>query len=748
MLDYLLPQGVKQHGEYCVGSVCGEAGDSLRVRLQGHKKGIWCDFSNEHHKGDIVDLWCQVKGIRLPEACKQIREYLGLPNPFKARKSYKRPEFPPYEPEPNAVSEYLIHQRLIRPETLNLFGVSWDDRHYILPSYKGEELIHWKKISIHRPQGKKIVSSSAQTEPILFGWQAIENLDIRHILICEGELDAMSFAEYGIPCLSVPFGGGGGRKQSWLDSEMESLSYFDTIYLVMDVDGEGFESAREIVSRLGQHRCKVVELPLKDCNDCLREGVSKEAIVESIQQARSLPPEWLTSKQQIQTNIPHNTLLEQYVLSWLLNNHDDPHLIFSHIGPEDFYWPSHRVIFEVALELNNDGQSLGIANIISKLTQRQVFGELIAQGHLDDLRLIVPDDNIVAVCEAIRGLTTRRQLVGAGEMIQRIALTDTNSLEAVSKAQEQIIRVVNREIRQNNLVTTAVAVEEAMTQIKDAMAHPGELRGVPSGFKKLDWYTSGFDKCQMVTVAARPSMGKTAFALNMAHHVSVELGQPVIIFSMEMSRTQLMRRLLAIEAEVDCKKLKTGQLNGEELAKIQAAYAKLQVAPIFIDDSVGMTPTRIRLACENAMMRGFGKMSLIMIDYMGLMNPDTERKQDNTNDRVTAISHGIKAIAKSLETPVINLSQLSRAVDLRQDKRPMLSDLRDSGSIEQDSDMVMFLYRDEYYHRENSKKKGIAEVILAKQRDGDTGTIDLVWDHKCTKFRNIVMHYRDELPPL
>lgn len=747
VLDYLLPQGVKRYDEYCVGSVNGEPGDSLRVNMRGSKRGVWCDFSNESDKGDMVDLWKAVTGTGIQDACNDIRQFLGIQDDFKPRqKKFQRPEFPPYIPEPNEVLKYLTDSRKLSTATLNSFGVQWDKSAYILPSYRNDELIHWKRIGIHRPQGKKQVQVSEKTEPVLFGWQAVDR-EQRHILICEGEVDAMSFREYGIIALSVPFGGGSGKKQQWIDNEVDSLSVYDTIYLAMDTDQEGFEAVKEIVSRLGQHRCKVVELPMKDCNDCLREGVEAEVIHQAIRDARSVPAELLRAEKMPTHQPPHNTTLENYVLSWLLNNYEDPHLLFAQLVPEDFFHPSHQAIFSVAKELYQLGQSLGIANITDRLVAKKLMGELVAQGHLDDLRLVIPDGDIVEVCKSVRGFATLRLLEQTGTHISRLAATEGNSLQAVTRAQEHILTIVRREMHEENLISTADAMESVMQGIYEAMENPGGIRGIETGFTKFDHYTGGLEPGNMVCIAARPSMGKTAYALNIAHHVASTSGKSVAIFSLEMQRKELLQRLLSVDSGVDCRKLKDGNISQTELAAIRKSYANLMSLPIFIDDSSSMTPGRMRLICESAVMKGKSELGLVIIDYLQLMTPDSEKKQDSTNDRIQSISKAIKANAKHLDCPIITLAQLSREVERRPNKRPMLSDLRDSGAIEQDSDIVTFLYRDDYYHRD-SKKPGICETIIAKQRSGKTGVFDMIWQSETTRFVNMIDNIREEMPPL
>ncbi len=299
VLDYLLPQGVAQYGEYCVGSVDGEPGDSLKVHLRGRKAGVWCDFANPQHTGDLVELWRLTRNLALPQALKEIKDFLRLPDEprfVKSRqKTYKRPEFPPYESPKQAVLDYLCQERLLTKETLGAFQVGESGGAIYFPFYRDGKVLHWKKLSLKRPNGKKQILTSSGTEPILFGWQALESAypNTRYVVICEGEIDAMTLHQYGIPALSVPFGGGGDKKQQWVDCEYDRLERFEEIYLCMDQDASGKEAVQELVMRLGAERCRVMELPAKDPNECLQGGMTADEVQYYLKTSQTLDPEEL-----------------------------------------------------------------------------------------------------------------------------------------------------------------------------------------------------------------------------------------------------------------------------------------------------------------------------------------------------------------------------------------------------------------------------------------------------------------------
>lgn len=735
VVEHLLPLGKRQKNEYCVGSIAGEAGDSLRIHLTGNNTGVWCDFATGE-KGDIIALWAQSRGIMLGPALDEIRQYLGLPKKERKRKAYRRPQFPPYEREQTEALRYLTNVRKLSEDTLAAYAVEWDDKDIIFPSFKDDELIAWKKLGIYRPEGKKRIMSSPGAEPILFGWQAV-NFESRSLIICEGEIDALSFYEYGFHAtVSLPFGGGRGDKQQWIENEKDTLEQFDTIFLAVDDDYEGYVAAREIVMSLGQHRCKLVTLPFKDCNECLAQGVERVVIEAALQNASTVSIEQLRSMAPSNEPAPpHNTELEQFILSWFLNDNPDRHIIFSNLEETDFYWPAHQMIFRAARDLHKAGQSLGVVNIIDRLVTLKVYGDVVSRGHLDDLRLIIPGMSIPEVCETIRGMKTMRMLQDIGNEIRIITNTENNSTKACSQVQQAIISVTNREAQRGRLITLAEAMAPVVAQIEDNIENPSEIRGTATGFHRIDRLLHGMKNSQLIIAAARPGMGKTAYILNILNHIMLIERKPCVFFSLEMSREEIIYRLLAIYTGITTKQMHSGKLNEKEYNRLLQAQVAMADAPLAIEDASHMTPDKVQLIAERMKIQ-YGSLALVAVDYLQLMDCDDRRRDMQIHERVSKVSSGLKRAAKELQCPLIAAAQLSRQVELRQDKKPMLSDLRDSGNIEADADVVKFLYRDDYYDKK-SEKPGIAEVIIAKQRDGELGNIDLIWDAPCTRFRNV-----------
>ena len=439
VLEYLLPNGVIRNGEFCAGSTGGEAGNSLKVKLSGNKRGVWCDFANGYERGDIIDLWKNAKNMSMIDAMDDMRQYLNLPAYEKKLRRYKRPEWPEYNLQEKNGLNYL-ESRLITRETIDMFGIVWNDHSVTFPYLRDGELIHWKRLDLDRNGLKKSFISSKTSEPCLFGWQALSR-ESRSIVICEGEIDALSFYEYDIQALSVPFGGGIGDKQQWAEYERSRLDQYDLILLAMDDDYEGQEAAREISLTLGPYRCKTVRLPFKDCNECLKRGVSRDVIVESLKNASSLSPEQLRASSKQHHDALTNVELEQFILRWLVLNDDQIGLIFGMLEEHDFYWPSHRAIFSAAYAIWRNSSPLNIASVIDQLARDGAYGETVSRGHIDDLVLISSNKSVVDVCKTIRSLTTRRLLADAGSRIRETALRESDSAIAVSSAQHRLIEI-------------------------------------------------------------------------------------------------------------------------------------------------------------------------------------------------------------------------------------------------------------------------------------------------------------------
>jgi replicative DNA helicase len=354
--------------------------------------------------------------------------------------------------------------------------------------------------------------------------------------------------------------------------------------------------------------------------------------------------------------------------------------------------------------------------------------------YLMDLAMSVATaENITYYAKIIRNKSLLRQLITAGNEIASTCYEVLNAEEAIDLAQQSIFQIAQHGMP-NDLTHIKDILPDSFDQIEERCSNPGSLMGVSTGFYDLDNYTSGLQKSDLLILAARPSMGKTAFCLNIATHVALREQKPVLIFSLEMGKEQLVLRMLCGEAEIDSQKIRTGTMTEQDFNKLTHAMGRLGDAPLYIDDSPGTSVMEMRAKARKIQMEG-GDLGLIVIDYLQLMSGPGGSNGENRTQEISAISRGLKGLARELRVPVIALSQLSRAVESRQDKKPMLSDLRESGSIEQDADLVMFIYRDEYYNKE-TERPGTADIIIAKQRNGPVGEVSLLFRHNITRFLN------------
>ena len=405
----------------------------------------------------------------------------------------------------------------------------------------------------------------------------------------------------------------------------------------------------------------------------------------------------------------------------------------------DFYRDEHRRIFRhirSLLERSKPADVVTVAESIDAGGENEHTGGL---AYLGELAQNTPSAaNIRRYAEIVRERSLLRQLVSAADEIAGNALNplgrDAENL--LDEAESRIFAIAQSGTsRQDGFVHINPLLTQVVERIQELhdRDNPSEITGIPTGFFDLDRMTSGLQPGDLVIVAGRPSMGKTAIAINMAEHVAVEVGLPVAVFSMEMGGTQLAMRMLSSIGRLDSSRVRTGRLNDDEWSKLSFALGKLHEAPIYIDESGGLTPATLR-ARARRLTRQCGQLGLIVIDYIQLMN--TTRQTDNRATEISEISRSIKSLAKELHVPIMVLSQLSRKVEERNDKRPMMSDLRDSGAIEQDADVILMMYREEYYKPE-TQDKGIAEVIIGKQRNGPTGTVKLAFLGEYTRFENL-----------
>jgi replicative DNA helicase len=443
----------------------------------------------------------------------------------------------------------------------------------------------------------------------------------------------------------------------------------------------------------------------------------------------------LTLSESTMERIPPQSIeAEQAILGSLMVNNDTLTRVVDQIEPEYFYRKAHQIIYAAILDLFDKNEPIDIVTLSQYLKDQGNLDSVGGRQYLTDLALsIATTANAEYYAKTVNEKALLRNLIKAGTEIVGSCYEDTDADMVVDKAERLIFTIAQRRNLQN-LVHIKDIVNDSFARIEKRYEERDSLSGIPSGFYDLDSLTSGFQKSDLIILAARPSMGKTALCLNIAQHAAVEAKAPVAIFSLEMSKEQLVQRLLCAEAKIDANKMRTGFLQSSDWTSLAAAMGRLGEAPIFIDDSAVVTALDIRAKARRLKAENKG-LGMIIIDYIQLMQGRSKGGSDNRVQEVSEISRGLKQLARELDVPVIALSQLSRAVEARQNKRPMLSDLRESGSIEQDADIVMFIYRDEYYNQE-SEKRGEAEIIIAKQRNGPVGTVDLLYQSNITRFLN------------
>jgi len=430
---------------------------------------------------------------------------------------------------------------------------------------------------------------------------------------------------------------------------------------------------------------------------------------------------------------PQSIEAEQAVLGAILIDGEALLVVMERLMPEDFYRAAHQRIYEAMLRLNDENEPIDLITLTTDLQNHKLLEEVGGVGYLTELANAVPSAaNVGYYAEILDENAMLRRLIRAATNIVSSGYAseeDVNQL--ISDAEQKILEISNR--RGDGFIAIRDVLMEVFERVEFLFNNRGGTSGIPSGFPDLDKMTSGFQRNDLIIVAARPSVGKTAFALNIAQNVGVRAKEAVAIFSLEMSAAQLVQRMICAEANVDAGSMRTGFLESDDLEKLTMAIGSLSEAEIYIDDSASITVADIRAKCRRLKKeRGLG---MIVIDYLQLIH-GRSGGGDNRQQEVSEISRTLKAIARELEVPVIALSQLSRGVEQRQDKRPMMSDLRESGSIEQDADIVAFLYRDDYYNPE-TEKKNIIEIIISKQRNGPTGTVELVFLKNFNKFVSV-----------
>ena len=431
---------------------------------------------------------------------------------------------------------------------------------------------------------------------------------------------------------------------------------------------------------------------------------------------------------------PNDVEAEQAVIGSMLTDKEAVSAAIEVLKPEDFYREDNRTIFEAILNLYSRSEPIDIITLKSELSSMGKFEAVGGLEYIAELPDKVPTTaNVEQYIKIVEEKSVLRNLIKTANEIITLGYDQTQEVDSIIDGAEKKIFEVMQKKNQKGYTPIKDILVETFTELEQLYNQKQRITGIPTGFSDLDFRTSGLHNSDLILVAARPAMGKSAFALNIATNAAVRAKVPVAIFSLEMSKEQMTNRILCSEAMVDSNKVRTGKIDDEEWGKLAAASGELSEANIYIDDTPGISIMEIRAKCRK--MKIEKNIGLVVIDYLQLVQGSGKRGSSREQE-IAEISRSLKILAKEINVPVIALSQLSRAPEQRPDHRPMLSDLRESGSIEQDADIVMFLYRDDYYN-EDSEKKNIAEVILAKHRAGSTGTVDLLWLGNYTKFANI-----------
>ena len=437
--------------------------------------------------------------------------------------------------------------------------------------------------------------------------------------------------------------------------------------------------------------------------------------------------------------LPHSTEAEQSVIGSMIIDREAIVVASEIISGEDFYNRQYGVLFEAMEELNEEGSPVDLITLQNRLREKDVPPEVSSLEFVRDLITAVPTSaNIKYYAGIVAEKSTLRKLIRLNEEIANTCYAGKESLETILEDTEKRVFQLVQKRNMEDFVPIRQVVMNAMDKIEKASKNKGSVTGIPTGFTDLDYRTAGMQPSDLVLIAARPSMGKTAFVLNIAQYVAFKKNLSVAIFSLEMSKEQLVNRMFSLESSVDAQKLRTGQLNDQEWERLIESAGVIGRSRLIIDDTPGISISELRSKCRKFKLEH--NLSMIIIDYLQLMSGGG--RTDSRQQEISDISRSLKSIARELGVPVLALSQLSRAVEQRPDHRPMLSDLRESAAIEQDADVVMFIYRDDYYHPDTDKK-GVSEIIIAKQRNGPIGTVELAWLPEYTKFANLERYGRD-----
>lgn len=430
--------------------------------------------------------------------------------------------------------------------------------------------------------------------------------------------------------------------------------------------------------------------------------------------------------------MPNSKEAEGAVIGSMIMNRDAIVTASEILQKEDFYYSQYGILFETMVELYNEGAPVDLITLQNRLREKNVPPEVSSLEYVKDLFETNPTSaNVKHYARIVEEKAVSRRLIKTVEGIATDCYTEKEGLDAILESTEKNIFGLLQNRSSDDYVPIRKVVMNALDRIEAASKTQGNVTGIPTGFNSLDYKLSGLQPSDMVLVAARPSMGKTAFVLNIAQHVTLKENLATAIFSLEMSKEQLVNRLFALQAPMDAQLLRNGNLADSDWSKLMEAAGQIAASPLIIDDTPGISISELRSKCRKYKLEH--DLKLVIIDYLQLMSGSG--KSDSRQQEISDISRSLKQLARELNVPVVALSQLSRQVEQRPEHRPMLSDLRESGAIEQDADVVMFIYRDDYYNKD-TEKKGIAEIIIAKQRNGPIGTVELAWLPEFTRFED------------
>jgi replicative DNA helicase len=443
---------------------------------------------------------------------------------------------------------------------------------------------------------------------------------------------------------------------------------------------------------------------------------------------------------------PHSLEAEQAVLGGLLLSSRAWDAIADVITDQDFYREDHRLIFRAVADLSDGGKPCDAVTVTEWFESRGQVEQVDGGAYISQLASNTPSAaNVRAYAEIVREKSILRQLIDVGAEITSgaFSLEGKSSRELLELAEQKVFAIADQGQRSGStFVSVQTAINEAIERIQELHEHEGEITGIPTGFNDFDKMTAGLQDSDLIIVAGRPAMGKTTFAMNVAEHAAIKSEKAVAVFSMEMAAVQLTMRLFSSLGQIDQTRLRTGNLDEMDWPKLTTAMTLLHKSKIFIDETPSLSPAELR--ARSRRLKREHDIGLIVVDYLQLMA--VPGSSENRATEISEISRSLKAIAKELHVPVIALSQLNRALEQRPDKRPVMADLRESGAIEQDADLIVFIYRDEVYHKDQEENKGKAEIIIGKHRNGPTGKVDLAFQGQWLRFVNFAPEYRYDPP--